>query len=141
MTEVNRQEIAKRFGLPEQLAGRLIGTTAEEVEADARALSEAIGVEGEAEHVRLARRALEAAESNPNRGELAALADDKAERNRRILGSLHLTEDEGKETPEPTGRVNFDGGAREPAIEPGDPVQEFNAIALEMLRARELGGW
>ena len=41
------QEIAKRLGLPEQLADRLRGETAEEIEADARALAEAIGVEAE----------------------------------------------------------------------------------------------
>ena len=97
MTEVDRQEIAKRFGLPEQLADRLDGSTAAEVEADARALADAIGVAPQAEHVELARRALEAAENNPNRAELAAVAalDNKAEWGQRLVEVLHRPSEDG----------------------------------------------
>jgi len=140
MTDVDRHAIAKQVGLPEQLADRLRGSTVEEVEADARALSEAIGVEEEAEHVQLDRRALQAAQNNPNVAELAGLADDKAERTRRLVESLHPAGNESEESTEPTGKVEVDGGVRELAPEPGDPAAEHDALLLAVTRESHLGG-
>lgn len=60
----------------------------------------------------------------PKRGEAEVL---------RALGVLGAEEQE----PSPDEAAAFDGGAREPAPLPGDPVAEFNAAALEhLVRAR-----
>lgn len=67
---------ATEHGLPDALATRLKGDTPEALEADAKALATALRDQAEAdvpEHVKLARRAIEAAKNNPNVAELAAL--------------------------------------------------------------------
>jgi hypothetical protein len=87
---VDREAIARAAGLPPGLADRLRGETTEEVEADAEVVASSIGVEPEPEHIQLARRALEAAEDNPNKGELMALAMPK---DNSLVRRLHQSTD------------------------------------------------
>ena len=63
----------------------------------------------------------------------------KQERNRALLQSLGLLEDEEPAT-EAEGKVDFDGGAREGPPLPGDPEQEHNEFLLKLFENTKLGG-
>ena len=57
-----------------------------------------------------------------------------------FIAALHGIERE-EPPPEPEGKVDFDGGAREPEPPPSDPVGDHKEVVAEMLRAKELEGW
>jgi hypothetical protein len=68
-----------------------------------------------------------------------AYLEAKAARNRALLRALgHMQASD--EPVEPEGPPNFDGGAREPAPQPSDPVREHNEFLLEVLQAHRGGG-
>jgi hypothetical protein len=138
--KIARREIAKRLGLPEAFGDRLQGDTLEEILADARAMAEALKGEQEPEHVQLARRALEVAESNPNKAELAALAaaPHKREHQEQLLRAVH-----GEKAPEPKDAdapPDFDGGARQSQPPPTDPAADHDALMLDAVRRSHYGG-
>lgn len=130
MTGPDRVEIAKRFGLPEQLAERLEGASAEEVEADAQALAKAMSIGPQSIRERARRHLAEMFDGNPNTGELLAFAlrdENKAQLGRLVVGDV----DEEPEQ-EPDGPPSFDGGAREMAPPPSDPDADHNAAIADL---------
>jgi hypothetical protein len=64
---------------------------------------------------------------------------DKAERNAALLRMLHGIETEEPAPQETEGKVDFDGGVREPAPPPTDPVKEHDEFLLNWIRAGRLG--
>jgi hypothetical protein len=67
-----------------------------------------------------------------------AYMDEKSERNAALLRALH-----GEPVPEidETKPPEFDGGVREPAPAPSDPVQEHNKLVVDWLQAKGPEGW
>ncbi|MEK6327589.1 MAG: hypothetical protein AABM66_08740, partial [Actinomycetota bacterium] len=77
-----RRGFARRHGLPESAADRIRGETLGEMEAEAKALADAVGAQPPAPE-------------NPNAGELAALfaAGNKEQANARFVEWLHGSPD------------------------------------------------
>jgi hypothetical protein len=59
---------------------------------------------------------------------------------RRLIESLHGSLEAPVEPGLSEGRVDFDGGVRESAHVPGDPMQEHNDLLLDVLQSHTGGG-
>ena len=81
---------------------------------------------------------IEAAEGK-NQGELLALTG-LSERKRRLTRLLADPEGQAEPQTEEAGSPDFDGGAREPAPAPTDPVADHNRTLLEYLQNVPPGG-
>jgi hypothetical protein len=71
---------------------------------------------------------------------------EKAARDRAVLGALHPGIFGNEEpSPDPEGPPNFDGGVREPAPGPSDPVAEHNDLVADLWSAKRVSqgplGW
>jgi hypothetical protein len=63
----------------------------------------------------------------------------KAERSQALLRALGHMQEESKEPAQPEGKVDFDGGVREPALT-SDPEREHNEFVLRLFENTKLGG-
>lgn len=61
---------------------------------------------------------------------------------RKLLEALGIVEEQQPDQPEPEAPASpdFDGGAREPLPEPGDPEADHNAFLTELFRTMPPGG-
>jgi hypothetical protein len=65
--------------------------------------------------------------------------EGKLQRNEALLRAVgHLPQEEPP--PEAEGKPDFDGGAREPAPPPSNPVQEHDNFLLKLLENAPRGG-
>jgi hypothetical protein len=64
--------------------------------------------------------------------------EEKRQRNEALLRALGLVQ--GEEPTEPEGKVDFDGGARQPAPDPGDASHEHDQLIAELLRPKQVEG-
>jgi hypothetical protein len=64
--------------------------------------------------------------------------EEKRQRNEALLRALGLVQSE--EPTEPEGKVDFDGGVRQPAPDPGNPTREHDQLIAELLRAKQAEG-
>jgi hypothetical protein len=113
-----RVGIAQNHGLPPTLAHRIEGQSIEELVAAAEAV----------------------ATSHPNPAELASFnaAAQKQERDLSLLQMLHGSFE--VPDPQPSEAPDFDGGVREPAPLPSDPVRDHDELLLAWVRESHLGG-
>jgi hypothetical protein len=62
----------------------------------------------------------------------------KAERNRALLQALGLVQSEAPTELE--GKVDFDGGVREPVPSPSNPTQDHDELVVNLLQEHRGGG-
>jgi hypothetical protein len=65
--------------------------------------------------------------------------EEKRQRNEALLEALGYVQESEAPPAEPE-KVDFDGGARQPAPDPGDASHEHNQLIAELLRPKHVEG-